>query len=383
MRVDIIAIGNLEGLNKLQKLQLDNNIITKIQGLDHLEELRWLDLSFNMIEKIEGLSNLKYLEDLSLFNNKITKLEGLEELVHLNVLSVGSNELDNLEEQVLYLKSLNNNLQVLKIKNNKFKETGEKEYKKRIIAFLGGLQYLDYELIEPKVKEEARKDYSQELEATQQNEKAAEKGVDNDGERALQDLKEAHIESTKDIFQVCCAAFEDFPKISSFIHYNDVFMFFEGPIEEVVVKFQNEAKASYKNLKEIRQFCQEKMSNAERKAERESIAEIEKYRKVEKHTHRKIDQLRAQQGNERIDFDPYENELLTKVEEMQSNLMDIEVKVQQALAEARNQFVRKANDIVEEVGTVQKRLFQEEVVKFLVEFKEKLDEELNKEKEDF
>ena len=129
MRVDIIAIGNLEGLNKLQKLQLDNNIITKIQGLDHLEELRWLDLSFNMIEKIEGLSNLKYLEDLSLFNNKITKLEGLEELVHLNVLSVGSNELDNLEEQVLYLKSLNNNLQVLKIKNNKFKETGEKEYK--------------------------------------------------------------------------------------------------------------------------------------------------------------------------------------------------------------------------------------------------------------
>ena len=80
-------------------------------------------------------------------------------------------------------------------------------------------------------------------------------------------MKEAHIESTKDIFQVCCAAFEDFPKISSFIHYNDVFMFFEGPIEEVVVKFQNEAKASYKNLKEIRQFCQEKMSNAERKAD--------------------------------------------------------------------------------------------------------------------
>jgi Leucine-rich repeat (LRR) protein len=45
----------LGGMDKLTKLQLDNNIITKIKGLNTLKHLKWLDLSFNLIEKIEGL----------------------------------------------------------------------------------------------------------------------------------------------------------------------------------------------------------------------------------------------------------------------------------------------------------------------------------------
>ena len=57
------------GLDRLEKLQLDNNIICKIQNLDHLVNLKWLDLSFNLIEKIEGLDNLSKLTDLSLFSN--------------------------------------------------------------------------------------------------------------------------------------------------------------------------------------------------------------------------------------------------------------------------------------------------------------------------
>ena len=47
---NIIEIDNLKGLEGLQKLQLDNNIICKIQKLDHLTNLNWLDLSFNLIE---------------------------------------------------------------------------------------------------------------------------------------------------------------------------------------------------------------------------------------------------------------------------------------------------------------------------------------------
>ena len=69
MMADIVEICNLTGMEKLTKLQLDNNIIIKIQGLDELVNLKWLDLSFNLIEKIEGLDNLKELEDLSLFSN--------------------------------------------------------------------------------------------------------------------------------------------------------------------------------------------------------------------------------------------------------------------------------------------------------------------------
>ena len=56
-------------MERLTKLQLDNNIIVKIQGLDGLVNLRWLDLSFNLIERIEGLDKNKKLEDLSLYSN--------------------------------------------------------------------------------------------------------------------------------------------------------------------------------------------------------------------------------------------------------------------------------------------------------------------------
>ena len=90
---DIVEIDNLVGMADLVKLQLDNNIITRIQGLETLTKLKWLDLSFNMIEKIEGLEELRLLEDLSLFQNRITVLEGLDTLENLNVLSVGSNQI--------------------------------------------------------------------------------------------------------------------------------------------------------------------------------------------------------------------------------------------------------------------------------------------------
>lgn len=36
---NIVEIDNLHGMEKLTKLQLDNNIITKIQGLDCLVNL--------------------------------------------------------------------------------------------------------------------------------------------------------------------------------------------------------------------------------------------------------------------------------------------------------------------------------------------------------
>ena len=35
-RLDIVEIDNLFGIESLTKLQLDNNIITRIQGLDSL-----------------------------------------------------------------------------------------------------------------------------------------------------------------------------------------------------------------------------------------------------------------------------------------------------------------------------------------------------------
>ena len=117
---DILRIENLWQFTSLVKLQLDNNIIEKIEGLDTLKNLIWLgklwfshlnlsnemydkklfkllDLSFNNIEKIEGLDNLTKLTDLSLYNNRITKLENMDVLEKLEVFSIGNNLLNNFD----------------------------------------------------------------------------------------------------------------------------------------------------------------------------------------------------------------------------------------------------------------------------------------------
>ena len=193
--LDIVEIDNLSGMEQLTKLQLDNNIITCIQGLESLTQLRWLDLSFNLIEKIEGLENLKQLEDLALFSNNIEVLEGLDTLENLNVLSVGKNVMTNLDESVRYLHGLRNNLEVLKINGNKFRETGEKEYKGRIIAYLKNLKYLDYELIEAKEREKADSDYKAELE-TQTIDNEDNKDT-TESKEAYKRLEEAHIHHTE------------------------------------------------------------------------------------------------------------------------------------------------------------------------------------------
>ena len=64
---NILRIDNLNGLYSLVKLQLDNNIIEKIENIGHLTNLEWLDLSFNNIQNIQGLDTLVKLTDLRLF----------------------------------------------------------------------------------------------------------------------------------------------------------------------------------------------------------------------------------------------------------------------------------------------------------------------------
>lgn len=86
--------------------------------------MEWLDLSFNLISKIEGLDTLTKLTDLSLYSNRITELSGLEKLEQLNVLSFGKNQVKNHQEALLYLKRLNNKLEVLKMAENPFVKVG-------------------------------------------------------------------------------------------------------------------------------------------------------------------------------------------------------------------------------------------------------------------
>lgn len=261
-----------------------------------------------MIEKIEGLDTLTDLEDLSLYDNKISKLEGLEQLRNLNVLSVGKNQLEQLDKSVDYLSGLTNNLEVLKIKQNWFKEQGDKEYKGRIIAFLNRLKYLDYELISDADRQRANQEYRSDIDQKKQQIDTSQEKNENEDQQK-KELKEAHIECTHNLFLNSCKSFEDYNKIQSFLKYADIFSTFESHIDESVTKFQGDIKIQHKKKKEIIKFCLDKMCIAERKAEQESILMIEQYKKHEKRIYREIEKERQKQMNDKINFNPHEQNL--------------------------------------------------------------------------
>lgn len=141
---------------KLTKLQLDNNIIEKIDNIGHLKRLKWLDLSFNCIQKIENLDQLTELEDLSLFSNEITKVENLDNCTKLNVLSLGNNKIDNLEDLYTYLAPFKK-LEVLSVGGNPFTKK-EAEYRLYLIFYIESLKYLDYSFIDKPMRDQIREE---------------------------------------------------------------------------------------------------------------------------------------------------------------------------------------------------------------------------------
>lgn len=60
-------------------------------------------------------------------------------------------------------------------------------------------------------------------------------------------------------------------------------------------------KIKRKQQKNVIKHCRQMLIDAERKAERESIALIEAYKKIEKHAYRKIDRERQQTSKRPIE----------------------------------------------------------------------------------
>ncbi|XP_024361229.1 dynein regulatory complex subunit 3 isoform X3 [Physcomitrium patens] len=160
-------IDYLVGLERLVKLQLDNNNITKIENLEHLHTLTDLDLSFNKIEKIENLSGLTGLLDLSLYNNKITVLEGLEALEEIKSLSLGNNQIKDLDK-VLYLRQFRF-LRLLCLEGNPL--CMDPEYKLFTIAWMRNLLYLDHHFCFASLVKQAREVYQDAMTEVQEKDK--------------------------------------------------------------------------------------------------------------------------------------------------------------------------------------------------------------------
>ena len=82
---------------------------------------------------------------------------------------------------------------------------------------------------------------------------------------------------------------EQYAQIKHFTRFPDVYQTAEGQIEELIMKFQGDMKIENKQKNKVIEFCLEQLVQAERKAERESIAKIDDYRKAEKHLYRAIE----------------------------------------------------------------------------------------------
>lgn len=65
------SIDGLDGLTKVENLNMRQNLITKIENLSHLTTLKQIDLYDNHIEKIEGLETLVQLKHADLSFSKL------------------------------------------------------------------------------------------------------------------------------------------------------------------------------------------------------------------------------------------------------------------------------------------------------------------------
>ena len=77
----------------LEKLDLYDNLIHRIQNLDQLVNLTSLDLSYNKIKHIKGVKHLKKLKELFFVQNAISRIEQLDGLTNLVSLELGANKI--------------------------------------------------------------------------------------------------------------------------------------------------------------------------------------------------------------------------------------------------------------------------------------------------
>lgn len=144
-----------------------------------------------------------------------------------------------------------------------------------------------------------------------------------------------------------------------------------GQIEEYTIKFQTDMKQKRRQQKAVHKHCSQMLIDAERKAERESIALIEAYKKVEKHAYRKIERERKETEERPIKaHSDMEKELNQKILDLQSELLEIELKLQDALLVSRKQLFSKVKSIITEMNEINGE-YNKQVLEQVLEFNEK------------
>lgn len=135
----------LEGEERLRLLNLQQNMINKIENLVSLPNLICLDLYGNKISEIQNLHTVPSLRVLMLGKNLVTRIRGLDSLKHLEMLDLHTNKISKIEN-IKHLSSLrvlnvsNNNISAIENLNG-LSSLNELNAKKNIISSVDGLQH--------------------------------------------------------------------------------------------------------------------------------------------------------------------------------------------------------------------------------------------------
>jgi len=338
---NILKVDNLDGLFSLVKLQLDNNIIEKIENISHLTNLEWLDLSFNNIQHIEGLDTLVKLTDLSLFNNHIDKLQNLDTLTELNCLSVGNNSIMDVGGAIQYLRPFRN-LKMLNMQGNPCSR--DPEYHMRIMAHLHDINYIDYRLVDREKVNQAKEQYQDELYEVQEEEQ---KKAEDDQKAAEAAVKrkmhqDANLEGIDTLF---VEMFNEEADVEQKKLQN--LSFWVEIMDEIRTEFKTLADDFINNTLESNKFkVMEKerfkvcMKESRAKIDAASIALVHKFESKKKKLLRQLEDMREEDAIKKL------KELQDANDELHDDLLELELRQMEADDQIISEFERRMGDLV-------------------------------------
>lgn len=165
-------------------------------------------------------------------------------------------------------------------------------------------------------------------------------------------MKEARIEKTHKLVYNIVDLCDEYKKLRGFEKMGTLLIQADSDLEAQVQQFQGTMKSITKNRNQAIKFMQEKMAEAERNAELASIDKITEYQKYQKQKYAEIERFRKKDSNAVMDFTPHETDLVSKVEKLQGDLMEIEIKLQHGLAfnsePAHGKFKEKESNVLNE-----------------------------------
>ncbi|MEA3450738.1 MAG: P-loop NTPase fold protein, partial [Bacteroidota bacterium] len=94
---NIKDLSTITSIKKLKKLDLSKNLITNIPSFNSLSRLLTLNLSFNKILNFEGLKDVSNLEELFISNNNISLLPNMQD-VPLKLVDLSNNNISKILE---------------------------------------------------------------------------------------------------------------------------------------------------------------------------------------------------------------------------------------------------------------------------------------------